>query len=118
MRVCCCCMCQHGKNNNNNNKQEEDEEEVVVVPKEVVEAVLNIPNLQAVVLETFGSGNGPANLARNESLAASGTLMVEQDAIGCVQAVGLTVVDGGPVAEQLGHTVRTQWMKDRGLGLR
>ena len=44
--------------------------------------------------------------------------MVEQDAITGVNSVGLTVIDDGPVSEELGHGVRTARVKRRGLALR
>ena len=44
--------------------------------------------------------------------------MVEQDAVACVHAVGLAVVDRDPVGVKLGHCVGAAWVERRGFALR
>src|ERR687893_3087684 len=50
-------------------------------------------------------GDGVGDLAGHELEAAAGALVVEEDAAGGVQVVGLAVVDGDPVPVDLGHAV-------------
>lgn len=58
------------------------------------------------------------NLARDERASTPGALVVEQDAVAGVHAVCLAVVDGDPVAVQLGDAVRRARVEGRRLALR
>src|SRR5438270_808043 len=60
-----------------------------------------------------------ATLSLHDALPISpGRLVVEQDAADGVQAVGLAVVDGDPVAVDLGDTIGRARVEGRRLALR
>ena len=63
-------------------------------------------------------GDGPGDLAGHEGLAASGRLVVEQDAVDREQPVGLAVVAGHPVGVDLGGAVGRARVEGRVLVLR
>jgi hypothetical protein len=43
-------------------------------------------------------GNRPGDLARDEGFATSGPFMIEQDTVGSVHPIGLTMVHGNPIS--------------------
>ncbi|MNY76601.1 hypothetical protein D3C86_2162380 [compost metagenome] len=45
------------------------------------------------------------NLARCESLAPPWALMVEEDAVAGIDAIGLAIIDRGPVREKFRHGI-------------
>ena len=57
-------------------------------------------------MPSLDRGDGARDLARHESLAADRALVVEQDAVRGVQAVGLAVVHRDPIGIELGHAHR------------
>ena len=62
-------------------------------------------------------GYGSGDLARDERFATTRTLVVEEDAVGKVHAVGLTVVHKDPEGVLLGDCVGRTGVKGGGLGL-
>ena len=58
------------------------------------------------------------HLARDELQAATGRLVVEEDAGGGEEVIALAVVDGDVVREDLGDAVRAAQVEGRLLGLR
>ena len=63
-------------------------------------------------------GDRARDFARDEGLAADRALMIEQDAVGGVNAVGLAVIHRDPVGIELGRGVGTARRERRRLGLR
>ena len=61
------------------------------------------------------AGEAAGDLAGDEGLAAQGRLVVEEDAVAGVDAVGLAVVDGDPVGVELGDGVGGARVERRGL---
>jgi hypothetical protein len=64
------------------------------------------------------AGEAARDLAGDECGSAQGRLVVEEDAVAGVHAVGLAVVDGDPVAIELGDGVGRARIEGRGLALR
>ena len=64
------------------------------------------------------AGGAAGDLAGDEILAAPRRFVVEQDAVGGEQAVGLAIIDGLPVRVDLGACVGAARMERRGLALR
>ena len=62
--------------------------------------------------------HGAGDLAGDEGLAAERALVVEQDAVGGVHAVGLAVVHRDPVGVELGRGVGAARIERRRLALR
>jgi hypothetical protein len=60
----------------------------------------------------------PGDLAGNEGLAAGRPLVVEQDAVARVQAIGLAVVDRDPIGVELGRAIGAARLKIRGFAQR
>src|ERR1700689_1103676 len=58
-----------------------------------------------------------SDLARDERFAADRALVVEQDAVRCMQAVGLAIVDGNPICVELGGGIGRARIKWRRLAL-
>src|ERR1051325_4650461 len=63
-------------------------------------------------------GDRTGDFAGDEGLAAPRRLVIEEDAVGGVQAIGLAVVDGDPVSKDFGHGVRAARIKRGVFGLR
>src|SRR5438128_11354312 len=59
-----------------------------------------------------------SNLAGNKSLAAGGSLVIKQNPVRGVHAVGLTIVDRDPVGIELGDGIRAARVERCGLQLR
>ncbi len=83
-----------------------------------VPAGLQVAEVQAVLQARLDAGDGPGDLAGDERLPPPGALMVEQDAVDRIQAVGLPVVHGRPVGVDLGAAVGAAWMERGQLVLR
>ena len=49
-------------------------------------------------------GDGASDLSGDERLSTTRALVVKEDAVASVHAIGFTVVDGNPESIQLGHT--------------
>ena len=67
---------------------------------------VEVAEVQAVLQPERDARERARDLARDEGLAAQRALVVEQDAVAGVHAVGLAVVDRDPVGVELGHRVR------------
>lgn len=59
----------------------------------------------------------PRNLTRDEGSSSSRALMVEQNTVTCIHAIGFPVVDGDPVSIELGYTVRRTRVERGSFGL-
>src|SRR5439155_9909903 len=79
---------------------------------------VEVAEIDVIDLARADSGDGPRHLAGDEGLAPARRLVVEQDPVGGVQAVGLAIVDGDPVGEDLRDRVWASWPERRRLGLR
>src|SRR6185437_9546985 len=79
---------------------------------------LEVSQIQRVFKADLDTGDAARDLARHEGLAPDRALMVEQDAVRGEHAVSLAVVDGDPVAVQLGHRVGRARIERRGFLLR
>ena len=80
------------------------------------------PSVEVTEIKTllFSEGDichGPRNLASNEGPSSPRALVVEQDAVTRIHAVGFPVVDGDPESIELGDTVGRTRVKWGGLGL-
>ena len=73
---------------------------------------------EAILQPDLDAAERAGDLAGDEGLAAAGRLVVEEDAIGGVDAVGLAIVHGDPVGVELGDGVGRARIEGRGLGLR
>jgi len=78
---------------------------------------VEVAEFQGFLLAQMNFGDGIGDFAGHEFLAAQRGFVVEQDAAAGEQAIGFAVIDRGPVREQLGDSVRTTGVKERGLGL-
>ena len=79
---------------------------------------VEVAHVQALLQSLRDVGQATRDLAGDEGLAAARALVVEQDPVAGVDAVGLAVVDGDPVGVELGDAVGTAGMERRRLGLR
>jgi hypothetical protein len=61
--------------------------------------------------------HGAGDLAGNKGASTPGGLVIEQDAVAGVHAVGLAVVDRDPVGVHLGDAIGRARVKGRGLAL-
>src|SRR5260221_11891734 len=64
------------------------------------------------------ASNGACDLSRDESLSASGTLVIEQNAVTDEHIIRLAIVHGVPVRGHLAHRIRTARAKRGRLRLR
>ncbi len=88
----------------------------VVAGEAPVSFGVEVPQRQRVDLAQLDAGRAVGDLAGHELEAASGALVVEQDARAGVQVVALAVVDRDPVPVDLRHAVRdcgdeTAWIR-------
>src|SRR5207244_8514061 len=79
---------------------------------------VEVAEVQAILHSELDAGEAARDLARNEGLAAYWRLVVEEDPVAGIQAVGLAVVDGDPVRVEFRHAVGRAGIKGRGLPLR
>ncbi|EXI76370.1 MAG: hypothetical protein AW07_00315 [Candidatus Accumulibacter sp. SK-11] len=77
-----------------------------------------VAEVEAVLQAECDAGDGTGDLARDEGLAAHRTLVIEEDAVAGIDAVGFAVVDGDPVGVELGDRIRTARVERRRLLLR
>src|SRR5882757_4439680 len=66
---------------------------------------LEIAEVKRLFETDLDAGDAAGDLARHEGLAADRALMIEQDAVGSVDTVGLAVVHRDPVAVELGDAI-------------
>ena len=79
---------------------------------------VQVPEVKAVLHAEFDASDGSRDFPRHKCLATAGALMVEQDAVAGVHAVGLPVVFHDPKRIQLGHAIWAARVEGRGLRLR
>ena len=79
---------------------------------------VNVSEVEALVNPLVDAGDGGGNLAGDECAAAAGTLVVEEDAISEMHAVGLAIIDKDPEGVLLGNGVGRTGVEGSGLGLR
>ena len=79
---------------------------------------VDVPHVQALLHALVDPRDGARHLARHERGAAAWRLVVEEDAVGGMHAVGLAVVDDDPVRVLLRHRVRRARVEGRRLLLR
>ena len=79
---------------------------------------VQVAEIQAVLPAMLDGGDRAGDLAGDEGLAAGRTLVVEQDAVAGMHAVGLAVVHRDPVGVQLGGGIGAARVEGRGLALR
>ena len=78
---------------------------------------IHVAEIEAILQADFNASQGAGDFAGNKGLAAHGRLMVEQNAIAGIHAVGLAIVDRNPVGIELGHCVGRARIKRRLLRL-
>ena len=79
---------------------------------------INVSKVEVLVDSLVDAGDGGGNLTGDEGAATAGTLMVEENGVGKVHAVGLTVIDKDPEGILLGNGVGRTGVEGSGLGLR
>src|SRR5664280_1220785 len=79
---------------------------------------VKVAEIQLVLQAGGNAGDSASHLSREECLTTARGLMVEQDAVSGVHAVGLTVVDHRPEAIELRDGVRAARVERRQLALR
>ena len=79
---------------------------------------IEIAEIEPVLQPELDRRDRAGDLAGDEGLAADRALVVEQDAVGGVHAVGLAVVHRDPVGVELGRGVGRARIERRGLALR
>ena len=90
----------------------------VVLGKAPVALGVEVAQVQLLLQPQLDARRRAGDLAGDERLAAPLGLVVEEDAVGCEQAVRLAVVDGHPVGVHLGSGVGATGVEGRRLGLR
>src|SRR5439155_11713128 len=79
---------------------------------------IEVAEKETILQSLRDAGETTRDLSGDKGLAATRTLVVEQDAVAGVNPVALPVVHGDPIRIQLGHAVWTPRIKRRGLPLR
>src|SRR5580693_3634825 len=79
---------------------------------------LEVSEIKRIVETGLDPGNAARDLACHEGVATDRALMVEQDTVAGIHAVGLAVVHRDPVAVKLGHRIGRARIERRGLLLR
>ncbi len=79
---------------------------------------IEIADEQLVLLAGLDRRHRAGDLARDEGLAADRALVIEQDAVRGMDAVGLAVVHRDPIGVELGGAIGTARRERRGLVLR
>ena len=78
---------------------------------------VDVAEVEALVNALVNAGDGGGDLTGDEGLATAGTLVVEEDTVGKVHAVGLAVVHEDPEGVLLGDGVGRTGVEGGGLGL-
>ncbi len=74
---------------------------------------VDIADIELLLQAEMNGGHGAGDLAGDEGFAAGRPLMVEQDAVRRMQAIGLAVIDGDPIGIKLGRRIRAARIKGR-----
>ena len=78
---------------------------------------VEVAQKEALLRATVNRRHGGRNLARHKGTAPAGRLVIEQNAIGQVHAVGFAVIDQNPVGVLFGDSVGRAGVEGGGLGL-
>mmetsp|Transcript_32108 Transcript_32108/g.67312 ORF Transcript_32108/g.67312 Transcript_32108/m.67312 type:complete len:236 (-) Transcript_32108:172-879(-) len=78
---------------------------------------IDVTKVEAFVKSLADTGDGDGDLARHEGGSTAGRLVVEEDAIGQVHAVGFAIVDENPECVLLCHCVGRTGVEGRSFGL-
>ena len=78
---------------------------------------IDVTKVEAFIKSLTDTGDGNCNLTCDEGGTTTGTLVVEEDAIGQVHTIGLTVVDQDPECILLRHSVGRTGVERSGFGL-
>lgn len=78
---------------------------------------IKVTEVKTLLLAERDICGSPRNLASREGPSSSRALVVEQDAVTCIHAIGFPVVDGDPVAVEFGDTVGRTRVERSGFGL-
>ena len=79
---------------------------------------IEVPHVEALVETGINAGEAAGDFAGHEGFAAPGALVIEEEAVAGIHAVGLAVIDGDPVGVKLGDAVGTAGVKGGGFLLR
>ncbi len=79
---------------------------------------VEVAEVEILLQADLDAGEAAGDLAGDEGLAAQGRLVIEEDAVAGVDAVGLAIVDADPVGVHLGDGVGRARVEGRGLLLR
>jgi len=79
---------------------------------------IDVAQVEARLLSETDICHRSRNFAGDESSSSTGALVVEQDAVAGIHAIGLAVVDDDPVSIELGDTVGGAGVEGSGLALR
>ncbi len=79
---------------------------------------VEIAQIELVLRSKMDRRRSAGDLAGDESLAANRALVIEQDAVGSVQAIGFAIIDGDPIGVEFGRRVRRARVKRRRFVLR
>src|SRR5690606_27458491 len=90
----------------------------VVASKAPIASRLEVAQKELVLQSQLDVCGRARDLARHERFAATRGLVIEQDTVGRMDAVGLAIVDRRVEGEGLGAGIRTTWVERRGLRLR
>jgi hypothetical protein len=90
----------------------------VVAGKAPIAARVEVAERELVLHAELDAGRAAGDLAGDEVLTAPRRFVVEQDAVGGEQSIGLAIIDGLPVGVDLGAGVGAARMERRGLALR
>ena len=66
---------------------------------------VEVTEVETVLLAENNICRSPRNFTGDEGPSSSGALVVKQDTVAGIHAIGLPVVDGDPVCVQLGDTI-------------
>jgi len=76
---------------------------------------IEVAHVEAGVEACIDAGQAAGDLAGDEGFTAPGALVIEEDAVAGIHAVGLAVVDGDPVGVELGDAVGTAGIEGGGF---
>ena len=90
----------------------------IIAGKAPVALGVHVAEVELLLKAFLDAGSGAGDLAGDERLAPTRAFMVEEDAVDRKHVVALAVVDGLPVAEELGAGVGAAGVEGGALGLR
>src|SRR5688500_4690034 len=78
---------------------------------------IQIAKVEAVLKAKLYTGKRSGDFASNKSFATNRALVIEENPITCIDAIGLTVVYGNPVTVKLGNRIGAAWIERRSFFL-